>query len=555
MSDVVSWMFYYPHPDSALDALIMTANPFLGHIDNLWTLAKTTEPSFVNSIGGARCMFYIPPPCSLAAEIGLRGTVIWPKGLELQRSAISSLLCCLLAWCMSLSSPKSFGGLDDVGDINFLALRKREKGIKLFRKSSFPRPSAGVSSFGGVERVVQDFKDTFHAGRPAGNFGPPVSLFNRHLGLFDYRLSHLDDDSSSVDLPPSLIQLTHVFMNASANIYRDELTRTAAIKVILEQIFATPLIWGISQARFGIRPGALDCGDTPFFVVEVKNEAGLEGDASLQAALSYAHIATSPLVKVESFYVLLSWVTFFATYTDGPYYNLLYSERLQLGFYAEKNLLRLTRAFAATRRVINDLRAFYNAAPNSDSDSMPIFSPRLYRSDDDIVLAEDEITRQSGIYLATMARTRSANEDTVMSSADPHADAHRRLAAKGFAPVLHACVPVCGGLFMVVMDRVHGELAWDLVRRRPIPYDVYKDIHDAIMMLHSDNLVFGDLRTPNIMVVPDGSGLDTPCYLISTGSGLMRLDILAGITWVLLTVLVIFTVVQLPPTIWPHSSS
>ena len=70
-------------------------------------------------------------------------------------------------------------------------------------------------------------------------------------------------------------------MNASTNIYRDELTRTAAIKVILEQIFATLLIWGISQARFGIRPGALDCGDTPFFVVEVKNEAGLEGDASL----------------------------------------------------------------------------------------------------------------------------------------------------------------------------------------------------------------------------------------------------------------------------------
>lgn len=125
-----------------------------------------------------------------------------------------------------------------------------------------------------------------------------------------------------------------------------------------------------------------------------------------------------------------------------------------------------------------------------------------------------------------MARTRSADEDTVMSSADSladgyevvvkftaqyHAEAHRRLATKGFAPALHVCVPVCGGLFMVVMDRVHGELAWDLVRRRPIPYDVYKDIHDAIMMLHSDNLVFGDLRTPNIMVDIDGSGSDTRC--------------------------------------------
>ena len=104
-----------------------------------------------------------------------------------------------------------------------------------------------------------------------------------------------------------------------------------------------------------------------------------------------------------------------ATYTDGPYYNLLYSERLQLGFYAEKNLLRFARAFGATRRVINDLRAFYNAAPNSDTDSIAHFPPsplpvptytgpllsltfthRLSRSDDDAVLAEDEITTAVG---------------------------------------------------------------------------------------------------------------------------------------------------------------
>ena len=236
-----------------------------------------------------------------------------------------------------------------------------------------------------------------------------------------------------------------------------------------------------------------------------------------------------------------------ATYTDGLYYNLLFSERLHLGFYAAKNVLRLARAFAATRHVINDLRGFYRAPLNSDSNSIAHFFPsplpvptypglmpsltftrRLSRSDDDVVLAEDEITRQSGIYLATMARTRSADEDTVMSSsagslaenhevvvkftAQYHAEAHHLLATKGFAPVLHACVPVCGGLFMVVMDRVHGELAWDLVQlEKPIPYDVYQDIHDAIMLLHSNDLVFGDLRPPNIMVVPNGSGSDARC--------------------------------------------
>jgi hypothetical protein len=236
-----------------------------------------------------------------------------------------------------------------------------------------------------------------------------------------------------------------------------------------------------------------------------------------------------------------------ATYTDGPYYNLVFSERLYLGFYAAKNILRLARAFAAARRVIDDLMMFYGAPPNSDSDSIahlfpsPLAVPtytgfipsltfmrRLSRSGDFVVLAEDEITRQSGVYLATMARPPSADEDTVMSSsrdlladtsevivkftAQYHPEAHRILATKGFAPELHACVPVCGGLFMVVMDLVHGTRACDLVRlNEAIPYDVYKDIHDAITLLHSSNLVFGDLRTPNMMVVPGTPGSDARC--------------------------------------------
>jgi hypothetical protein len=93
-------------------------------------------------------------------------------------------------------------------------------------------------------------------------------------------------------------------MSVSADSYAVEDMRTAVIKDILNQIFATPLNWRIPMAQHNIKPDALGFGDTPFFVVEVKNEAGLKGDASLQAAISYAHIATSPLDKVQSFYVL-----------------------------------------------------------------------------------------------------------------------------------------------------------------------------------------------------------------------------------------------------------
>jgi hypothetical protein len=233
-----------------------------------------------------------------------------------------------------------------------------------------------------------------------------------------------------------------------------------------------------------------------------------------------------------------------AVYTDGLYSNLLFSQRLVSDFHVAKNVLRLARAFTATQRVLHDLSQFYSHVPPANSiahffpSPLPVptytapipsltFTHRLSPLGEAVVLAEDERTRRSGLYIATMAKPRSTNEDedTVMSSAvDTAPDtsevvvkftpqynpkAHRILATKGFAPTLHACVPVCCDLWMVVMDRVHGEMAWHVRQRGELlPYGVYQDIRDATALLHSNELVFGDLRTPNIMVVTGGSGSD-----------------------------------------------
>lgn len=58
MSDVL-WIFYYPHPDSACDAPVITSSSFTGIINNLWAMAKTNVPSLNEQIGNARCKFYI----------------------------------------------------------------------------------------------------------------------------------------------------------------------------------------------------------------------------------------------------------------------------------------------------------------------------------------------------------------------------------------------------------------------------------------------------------------------------------------------------------------
>jgi hypothetical protein len=181
--------------------------------------------------------------------------------------------------------------------------------MKLFR-ALIPSPSFGVST-GGVMQVVDRAKDFFHSGRPAGNFGPPVCLFNHALGLFEYHLRQLDNDSFPINVSPALIRLAQMFMACAANSYRGESSRTEAIKATLNDIINVPLNWEASQSLFGIRPDAINFGDIPFFVMEVKNEAGLEGDASLQAALSYARIATSFLHSVRSFYIHCSCHPFY----------------------------------------------------------------------------------------------------------------------------------------------------------------------------------------------------------------------------------------------------
>jgi RIO-like serine/threonine protein kinase len=53
---------------------------------------------------------------------------------------------------------------------------------------------------------------------------------------------------------------------------------------------------------------------------------------------------------------------------------------------------------------------------------------------------------------------------------------------------------------MVVMDRVDGKSIWQLQEdKRPVPAIVLTSVTDAIDLLHEKDIVFGDLRDPNIL--------------------------------------------------------
>jgi hypothetical protein len=81
------------------------------------------------------------------------------------------------------------------------------------------------------------------------------------------------------------------------------------------------------------------------------------------------------------------------------------------------------------------------------------------------------------------------------------AGAHRLLASHGLAPHLHYCAPVPGGLMMVVMDFVVSQDPTTVLLPQA-SLSIQQDINRAVVTLHEAGYVFGDLRDPNVLIIP-----------------------------------------------------
>ncbi|KAK0487202.1 hypothetical protein IW261DRAFT_1589645 [Armillaria novae-zelandiae] len=93
-------------------------------------------------------------------------------------------------------------------------------------------------------------------------------------------------------------------------------------------------------------------------------------------------------------------------------------------------------------------------------------------------------------------------------------EAHKLLAQHHLAPHLLSCEHLgedgagYGALKMVVMGYVEGEAATEMFNGALAP-EVFNDLERALNIIHGEDLVFGDLGKPNIMIVPRPNGDDT----------------------------------------------
>jgi hypothetical protein len=84
-------------------------------------------------------------------------------------------------------------------------------------------------------------------------------------------------------------------------------------------------------------------------------------------------------------------------------------------------------------------------------------------------------------------------------------DVHQWCADQGFAPRLIAHKMLPGGWLMVVMELLEEELWTTLFGSKRHQSGLKDGIHAAVVQLHQNKMVHGDLRNMNIMVKKDGT--------------------------------------------------
>jgi hypothetical protein len=179
--------------------------------------------------------------------------------------------------------------------------------------------------------------------------------------------------------------------------------------------------------------------------------------------------------------------------------------------FSPDRLVFASRLFVALNTAISSLRMYYRyldissaVAQNEKPDGFPFIQeyesnkiPQTFTYLERLALSPDKLLYKARVddRLAVVKFVSTYN-----------AEAHRVLAERGLAPTLHyagtehagtkhAVGQTYGGRYMIVMNFFDG-----VPPVRPLTKRQLELVKQAIELLHSRDLVFGDLRVPNILV-------------------------------------------------------
>lgn len=412
---------------------------------------------------------------------------------------------------------------DNLGDSMFYQKKKLRKDLGERITSLCPSnsPSETAGSPAKIREVIEGNKSRVYVGRPGG---APAAIFNPALAALQLRLENLDQ----VKVDHGDVVNAAEYMDKAITAYDDESAREKAIKTCIDIAVGQSGDWN-SRLDWAdaIKP---DCAwwHKLFLtiVLELRNIDGLAGNPSFQSIIDYCKII--PQKKYQEFHEFSNFPVVILGVAENRidisiavcvgeiHVSKLLTIDVTAGFLISANILRLARIFKALSLCREDLVRYYDhveekantniplsclypqPTPLNDSVEMPNLTYTSFMTRDGqptpalVSLGDLKFT---AMYMATMHGIQ--NKVVVKFTPRYNRCAHELLAEAGFAPKLHFCAPVVGGLFMVVMDYVDGKSLSQL--KSPIPAAIPEQVKEAVDLLHKKDIVFGDLRDPNIL--------------------------------------------------------
>ncbi|KAF8215956.1 hypothetical protein K438DRAFT_1799823, partial [Mycena galopus ATCC 62051] len=408
---------------------------------------------------------------------------------------------------------------------------------------TLPRPSACAAD----PKQLFERHSGMLAGRPFGRCGPPTSIFDSHLaGLADT----LWDLTQAVPAPSSSkVAWALKFFILGISFHENETEMEEMVWLLIDELLCEG------------RPGAHGLG----WIYELKKQKGPEGDPEAQSIANYEKLLadeTTMYGKIQD----RSHLPTILISQAGPQLNIavviyaqvilvdqLFSINLRDRIDIDDQVLMLAQLVTCLSNTGAELSDYYNGlhqatvpAPVSPLVTSALHlpapasaaTPYLLLSDDlglkflyklswitgEALNFDDETDQHENnchaVFVALGGGIRGIpleEEVIVKFTKRYNTTAHTKLAALGLALKLYCHAAIHGGLLMTMMKKVVGHTAFcwrSLNTATPLPSSIYTNIDTAIRELHSHDLVFGDLRLPNIMIRErDGNGRRTQGYV------------------------------------------
>ncbi|KEP48576.1 kinase domain protein [Rhizoctonia solani 123E] len=389
-------------------------------------------------------------------------------------------------------------------------------------------------------------------GRPRQHTGPPIVLYHPVFGNF---LSNLQ---SSDSLDPEFEKQIFEYFWASQQIYAveerksqvkggDDANPRDALKEFLGQL------WKLSEESAALDTAAIHVGGH-CIILEMTNEIGTGGsDPSVQAAQSYSRLWQSsnlfdrcccPSILIA---IAGPWMCILgAVFLDRPIVQPL-TDYLWIGINPSKprGIHSVARAFHCVLEARKELQTYYDNLSSKDLKSLPV-QPLIFpypnhfitdngeRVDFAYIIplelrslemalhlerSRSQLIADQFVFVAALCNTNPPLRIVIKFVESYNADAHKLLAQEGLAPELlydgtvHANRQLGPHHYMVVMEYIDGV---DLGRYvgPALPLCVTANLDHALSVLHNADIVFGDLRPPNVMLVKDTNGVIIGAKLI-----------------------------------------